>query len=159
MDATKTDPTPHPRTLFFLCFFLEKGKENHQKSRDFLSLPNPQNPWQRREKRSKRKQGIPRKGKNKEQTKKRKGRTEYLVVSATLLRDAIALIFQEPFVPEGHKRHSKIWKIQTGALKRGLKPRFSEKIATRNRKSLATVHRTGSPKSQCKVSERSNGKV
>ena len=50
-------PTIIDPDLPFLAF-LENGKENHQKSKDFLSLVNPQNPWERREKRSK-KQGIP----------------------------------------------------------------------------------------------------
>ena len=44
--------------IFFSLPFLENGKENHQKNKDFLCLPNPSNPWERREKRSK-SQGRP----------------------------------------------------------------------------------------------------
>ena len=62
--AVKSRNLEHFPVLPFLAF-LEKGKENHPKNKDFLSLPNPQNPWKRREKRSK-KQGIPRTGKSKE---------------------------------------------------------------------------------------------
>ena len=52
----------------FPCFFWKRqGKP--PKNKDFLFPPNPWNPWKRSEKRSK-KQGIPRRGKNKEFKKK-----------------------------------------------------------------------------------------
>ena len=54
-------PYRYGRALSFLSLLFWK-KENHPKNKDFLSLPNPQNPCKRREMRSK-KQGIPSKGK------------------------------------------------------------------------------------------------
>ena len=51
---------PHPN-LPFLAFSV-KSKENYRKSKDSSCQPNPKNPWERREKRSK-KQGIPCEGK------------------------------------------------------------------------------------------------
>ena len=54
---------------------MENGKEHHQKETRILSLPNPQNPWKRREKRSKKKE-TPAREKSKEIPKKnKKGRT------------------------------------------------------------------------------------
>ena len=37
-------------TLIFLSLLFWKRQGNHQKSKDFLSLPDQQNPWERREK-------------------------------------------------------------------------------------------------------------
>ena len=59
--AHRKEPCPS-----FPCF-LEKGQENDRKNKDFLSLPNPSNPWKRRQKQKTRKssqgkkQGIPKK--------------------------------------------------------------------------------------------------
>ena len=49
----------------FPCFLWEKGKENHPKNKDCLSLPNPPNPWKARETAQKRKEILAGK-KNKE---------------------------------------------------------------------------------------------
>ena len=51
----------HFPVLTFLAF-LEKRKENHQKNKDFLSLPNPQKSLEKKGKTLKKK-GIPRRGK------------------------------------------------------------------------------------------------
>ena len=57
----KSPPPPQkkrPSLIFLSLLFTEKkNKENHQKSKDFSSQTNPSNPWERREKHSK-KQGI-----------------------------------------------------------------------------------------------------
>ena len=64
------------KTLSLLSlFFLEKGRENHQKDKDFLSRPNPLNPWRRREKRLK-KQGILHKERKQGIQKKKKERKD-----------------------------------------------------------------------------------
>ena len=70
--------------LPFLAFF-GKSKENHPKKQGFFSLPKPLNPWERREKRSK-KQGnsLQRKKprKSKKQGKEDQGRENRLVDAA-----------------------------------------------------------------------------
>ena len=65
----------NPPVLSVLPFlvFLEKRQRKPPKKQGFLSLPNPQNPWKRREKRSK-KQGNPCRG-EKQGTPKKQGRT------------------------------------------------------------------------------------
>ena len=64
---------PDAPLSFLSLFILEKGQENRPKNRDFLSLPNPKNPWKRRGKRSK-KQGIPRKEKKQGIPKQKQGK-------------------------------------------------------------------------------------
>ena len=59
-----------PPVLPFLCFFLKKGKENNQKDKDFLSLPNPKNPWKKWKNAQKKKEIIAGEKKNKEFQKK-----------------------------------------------------------------------------------------
>ena len=65
------DFSPVPSTLTFqsLLFLAQKKRRIPQKkARIFLSLPNPRNPWKRREKRTK-KQGKPENEKSKENGK------------------------------------------------------------------------------------------
>ena len=58
--------------LLFLAF-LENSKENHQKGKDFFCLPNPENPWERSEKRSNRKEFLEKeKGKENQKGKEKK---------------------------------------------------------------------------------------
>ena len=68
--------------LPFLVFWKRQGKP--PKNKDFLSLPNTQNLWKRREKRSK-EQGNPRKEKNKE-FPKNKERKDRVVMSVKEFR-------------------------------------------------------------------------
>ena len=60
--------------IFFPCFFGKK-QGDYRKGKDFSCQANPQNPWERREKRLKKKQGIPCKGKSKEFQKSKERKT------------------------------------------------------------------------------------
>ena len=93
---------PFPDLLFFSLFFWKKARKT-TKRQGFFILANPKNPWERREKRSK-KQGIPRKRK-KQGISKKQGKEDQGWVNSKTFWSGFPKDILDPYarMPRGEK--------------------------------------------------------